>query len=89
MGKVNVVSNDILPIFMPTTAVGILDLDKRFVRLLHGMSLDEQDNRLRISSDNYLLRLKETAISDQYFEVAALCSREIRRRGLEKNVSII
>jgi hypothetical protein len=67
--------------------LGGLDACQRFVRRLQGMSPDEQANLLRIEHDEEVLALKESALADQYFEVAAACIAELKRRAGEQNVS--
>lgn len=66
---------------------GGLDARQRFVRSLHGMAPHEQANLLRIEHDEEVAALKASALADQYFEVAAACAGELKRRAGEQHVS--
>lgn len=66
---------------------GVLSLNQRFVRSLQTLAPHEQAHLLRIESEDDLRDIKQAALNDQYFEVAAACATELKRRESEQNVT--
>jgi hypothetical protein len=56
----------------------------RFIRTLHGMPALDQKHLLSIESDEELRALKEVALQEQWFEVAAAIAKDIKRRTTER-----